>query len=207
MRLTVLTKYLIRVHVGPFFFALSAITGLIFLNAVAQRVDDLVGKGLPWSVILDFLVLSLPHTVALSLPMAVLVAVLFAFSELTSSNEITAMSAGGIRPSRVLLPLLVMGTVMTGVMLYFNDRVLPESNHKLKNLLLDIGRKSPTLELRERVVNEIRSESGVDRYFLTARVIDPVANTLEDVTIFDGNDPRRQRTNVVGRGSSFSLRR
>ena len=200
MRLSVLTRYLIRIHVGPFLFALCTITGLIFLNAVAQRVNDLVGKGLPVRVVMDFLVLSLPHTIALSLPMSVLVAVLYAFSEMTSSNEITAMSAGGIRPTRVLGPLLVMGALGTGVMLYFNDRVLPESNHALKNLLLDIGRKSPTLDLREQVVNEIATDDGSERYFLTATSIDNATNTLYDVTIFDANDSRRQRTTYAERG-------
>lgn len=200
MRLTVLTRYLVRIHIGPFLFALCTITGLIFLNAVAQRVNDLVGKGLPTEVIVDFLLYSLPHTIALSLPMSVLVAVLYAFSDMTSSNEITAMSAGGVRPTHVLGPLLVMGTMGTGLMLYFNDQVLPESNHALKNLLLDIGRKSPTLELREQVVNEIRAGTGSHRYFLTAARIDQGTNTLEDVAIFDANDTRRQRTTYAARG-------
>lgn len=200
MRLSVLTRYLVRIHVGPFLFALCTITGMIFLNAVAQRVNDLVGKGLPLEVILEFLVLSLPHTIALSLPMAVLVAVLYAFSEMTSANEITALSAGGIRPTRVLGPLLVMGTLGTGVMLYFNDQVLPESNHALKNLLLDIGRKSPTLELEEQVINEVRADGGSESYFLTATRIDPETNTLEEVAIFDGNDSRRQRTTYAASG-------
>jgi lipopolysaccharide export system permease protein len=201
MRMGVLTKYLIRAHVGPFLFALSAITGLIFLNAVAQKVDGLVGKGLPWSWLIEFLYLSLPHTVALSLPMSVLVAVLYAFSELTGSNEITAMSAGGVSPNRVLIPLLGMGLVATSVMLYFNDTVLPESNHRLKNLQVDIGRKSPTFELREQIVNELRVDQGLDRYYLTAIRIDPVQNTLEDITIFDDNNPIRQRTTYASHGT------
>ena len=70
MRKGVLARYLIRAHLGPFLFALSAITGLLFINAIAQRVDSLVGKGLPWQVIVEFLILSLPHTIALSLPMS-----------------------------------------------------------------------------------------------------------------------------------------
>jgi lipopolysaccharide export system permease protein len=185
---------------GPFLFSLSTITGLIFLNAVAQRIDSLVGKGLSWKVVVEFLVLSLPHTVALSLPMAVLVAVLYAFAELTENNEIMAMAAGGIRPTRVLLPLLGMGAVATLGMLYFNDSVLPEANHRLKNLLMDIGRKSPTFELREQVVNEIQTNEGMDRYFLTASRIDPATNTLEDVTIFDRNNPLRQRTTYAASG-------
>lgn len=200
MRIGVLTRYLVRAHLGPFLFSLSTITGLIFLNAVAQRIDSLVGKGLSWSVVVEFLYLSLPHTVALSLPMAVLVAVLYAFSELTEHNEIMAMAAGGVRPTRVMLPLLAMGAVATLGMLYFNDSILPESNHRLKNLLMDIGRKSPTFELREQVVNEIRTEDGMNHYVLTASRIDPATNTLEDVTIFDRNNSLRQRTTYAKRG-------
>ncbi len=201
MRMGVLTRYLVRAHIGPFLFALSAITGLIFLNAVAQRIEGLVGKGLSWSVVSEFLVLSLPHTIALSLPMAVLVAVLYAFSDLAASNEIMAMAAGGIRPTRVLVPLFGMGLVLTGVMLFFNDQILPEANHRLKNLLVDIGRKSPTFQLREQVVNEIKTTDGLYRYFLTASRIDPVTNELEDVTIFDANDPRHERTTYAARGT------
>ena len=121
----IITKYLIRAHTGPFLFALSALTGLLFLNAVAQRMDDLVGKGLTWSVIGEFMLLSLPHTIALTLPMAILVSVLYTFSELTAANEITAMAAGGIRPLRILLPLLGVGTILACVMLFFNDQSAP----------------------------------------------------------------------------------
>ena len=200
MGMGVLTRYLIKVHIGPFLFALSTLTALIFLNAVAQRMEGLLGKGLPWRVAVEFLTFSLPHTIALSLPMSVLVAVLYAFSDMTSSNEITAMSAGGIRPERLLVPLVGMGALMTGVMLYFNDVVLPESNHRLKNLMVDIARKSPTLELREQIVNEISTDVGFEKYYLTATRIDRAENTLEEVTIFDGNDPLRRRTTYAARG-------
>lgn len=200
MRKGVLASYLIKVHLGPFLFALSAITGLIFVNAIAQRVDSLVGKGLPWSVIGEFLLLSLPHTIALSLPMSVLVAVLYAFSEMAASNEITAMAAVGIRPARIMTPVIGLGIIATLVMLFFNDTVLPESNHALKNLLLDIGRKSPTLELREQVVNELKIGMGIDRYFLTADQIDHETNEMVNITIFDANGPAQQRTTYAATG-------
>jgi lipopolysaccharide export system permease protein len=200
IRMGVLTKYLIRAHLGPFLFALSTITALIFLNSLSQRVGDLVGKGLHWSVIGDFLVLSLPHVIALALPMSVLVAVLYAFNDLASSNEITALSAGGIRPRKMILPVVSLGVLAAAVMFYFNDTVLPESNHALKNLILDIGRKSPTLDFREQVVNEVRPGAGAELYYLTADRIDHETNTLENVTIFDANDQYRQRTTYAASG-------
>ena len=196
----VLTRYLIRVHLGPFLFALSTITALIFLNSLSQRVGDLVGKGLHWTVIGEFLVLSLPHVIALALPMSVLVAVLYAFNDLASSNEITALAAGGIRPRQIVTPVLSLGVLAAAVMFYFNDTVLPESNHALKNLILDIGRKSPTLEFREQVMNELRPGNGQQLFYLSADRINYEENTLANVTIFDSNNPDRQRTTFANRG-------
>ncbi len=190
----IITRYLIRAHAGPFLFAFTALTGLLFLNAVAQRMENLVGKGLPWGVIGEFLLLSLPHTIALTLPMAVLVSVLYTFSELTAANEITAMSAGGIKPSRMLAPMLGVGVILAGVMFYFNDQVLPETNHQLKNLIIYLSKKSPTLELRERVINHLQMESQSGTVYLQAATIDPITNEMTDVVIYDLSDPYTHRT-------------
>jgi lipopolysaccharide export system permease protein len=188
--MSILIRYLIRAHVGPFLFALSALTGLLFVNAIAQRLQDLMGKGLTRDVVLEFMYLSIPHTIALTLPMAVLVSVLYAFSDLAASNEVTAMKAGGVRPQRLLLPLLGVGMIVALGMFAFNDQVLPESNHRLKNLLLDIGRKTPTLQFREQVVNPITLRSDGQRVFLVAERIDNSRSALYDVEIVDPTNPR-----------------
>jgi lipopolysaccharide export system permease protein len=93
-----------------------------------------------------------------------------------------------------------LGVLAAAVMFYFNDTVLPESNHALKNLILDIGRKSPTLEFREQVVNEVRPGDGSQLYYLTADQIDHENQTLANVTIFDSNTADRQRTTYATRG-------
>lgn len=196
----ILTRYLIRAHLGPFLFAFTVLTGLLFLNTVARRYQDVAGKGLPWSAIAEVLVLSFPHIVALTLPMAVLVAVLYTYSEMTAANETTAMAANGANPVRLLVPLAGVGAILAGLMLGFNDRVLPEANHRLKNLLVDIAQKSPTFELREQVMNEIRTGDRRTKYFLQARSIDQATNELTDVAIYDVSNPDRARTIYARRG-------
>ena len=89
------TRYLLRAHIGPFFFAFVALTGVILINTLAKELASLAGKGLPTIVVLEFFILSLPANIALTMPMAVLVAVLYAFSHLAADNEITAMRARG----------------------------------------------------------------------------------------------------------------
>ena len=201
--MSILIRYVIRSHVGPFLFSFTLLTGLLFLNTIAQRLGQLMGKGLPWSVLAEFAVLALPHTVALTLPMSVLVAVLFAFSDLTAENEITAMTGGGVNPVRILIPLVGIGVILAGAMFLFNDRVLPESNHALRKLLVEVNLKSPTFQLREQVVNEVVANAGDRRrvYFLQAVRIDPVSSALEDVVIYDLSDPQARRTTYAKRGT------
>ncbi len=195
----IVTRYVIRAHIGPFVFAFTALTGLIFLNAVAQRLDDLAGRGLGLAVIGEFFLLSLPHVVALTFPMSILVATLYAFSDLTGNNEVAAMASGGIHPIRLIIPLVGVGLALAGTVYFFNDQVLPEANHRLSSLLTDIGSKSPTLELREEVVNEIHTDDDT-KYFLRASAIDPQTNRLEDVTIFDLSETGASRTITAEHG-------
>jgi lipopolysaccharide export system permease protein len=192
--MSILTRYILRAHVGPFFFSLSLLTGLLLVNTVARRFEELAGKGLSAGVIAEVFVLSIPHILALTLPMAVLVAVLHAFSHLAAENEISALKANGVSLVRLVLPLVGVAAALAGGMVLFNDRVLPETNHALKNLLVDIGRKSPTLELKEQVINEIRTGDLRTRYFLQAARIDPASNRLFDVVIYDLSAPGRGRT-------------
>lgn len=202
--MSILIRYLIRTHIGPFLFSFSLITGLLFLNTIAQRLDQLMGKGLPWTVLAKFALLALPHTVALTLPMSVLVAVLFAFSDLTAENEITAMTGGGVNPVRLLIPLVGIGVILAGGMFLFNDRVLPETNHALRKLLVDVNLKSPTFQLREQVLNEIiaETEDGPRRtLYLSATRIDPVTSTLEDIVITDLSDANARRSTYADWGS------
>ena len=175
---------------GPFVFASTALTSLMLLQYIAKKFGDLVGKGLPASVIAEFMALSVPFTVAMTLPMAVLVAVLYAFSRLASENEITAMKASGLSMRTVLAPVMLGGLAMSLVMLFFNDQVLPRANHRLAVLQLDIFRTKPTFALREQVINEIKS----GQLYLRAGDIDEGTSRMQHVEIYDLSDPSRRRT-------------
>ncbi|HEX6104936.1 MAG TPA: LptF/LptG family permease [Gemmatimonadales bacterium] len=184
-----LSRYLLRQLAAPFIFALTALTSLMLLSQIAKKFGALVGKGLPWTVITEVFALSVPFIVAMTMPMAVLLAVLYAFSHLAADNEVTAMRASGISVYQLLRPVLVWGVLMSGVNFLFVDQVLPRTNARLRNLLIDIGRKKPTFELREQVINEVPPSS----YFLRANRIDANTGRLREVTIYDvGGDASRR---------------
>lgn len=188
----IISRYVLREHVGPLTFALTALTALMLLQFISRQFGELVGKGLPWTVIGEFFLLSIPFTVALTVPMSVLVAVLYAFSRLAGENEVTALNASGVSPWRLVSPAIVGGVFCSLGLLAFNDQVLPRANHRLKTLQEDISQTKPTFLLKEQVINSIAE----GKYYLKAGKIDRGSdrNLLREVVIYDLADPMRRRT-------------
>lgn len=191
------SRYLLRQLVAPFCFSLAAMTSLMLLNQIARRFGSLVGKGLSWGVIAEVFVLSLPFILAMTIPMAVLLAVLYAMSHLAADNEVTALRASGVSVPQILRPLLLWGVLMSALTFVFVDQVLPETNARLRGLLIDIGRKKPTFELREQVINEVPPS----KFFLRSSRIDGATGRLRGVTIYDMGDDRVRR--VIYADSGF----
>ncbi len=186
----ILSKYVLKEHTGPLVFALAALTSLLLLNYVAKQFGALVGKGLPWTAILEFFGLSIPFTVATTLPMAVLISTLYAFSRLAAENEITALKASGVGMPTVMYPALGAATLVAILMIGFNDQILSRANHQLAVLQTDIARTKPTFALREQVINPV----SPGRLYVRAGHIDRSTNRMREVTIYDLGDPSKART-------------
>ena len=184
-----ISRYLLRQHVAPLGFALAALTSLMLIQQVAKQLSGLLGKGLPAGVIAEVFLLSLPFIVAVTLPMAVLVAVLHVFTRLAGDNEITALQAGGVSVSRLVAPVLAGATGVALLSFLWNDQLLPRTNHALRTLQVDIARKKPSLTLKEQVINEVVP----GQTFLRASRIDGNTNKLKDVTLYDLSDAERRR--------------
>lgn len=190
LSMPILTRYLLRLHLGPFLFALSGLTLLLLLDQVSKRFGRLVGKGLHWTVIGEVFLYSVPFIIAQTFPMAVLIAVLYVYNRMAIDHELTAIRANGIPIARTLVPLLLAAAVMAAGMTYFNDTVLPESNHRLQVLLGSIAQKKPTFELREQSINEVLPS----RLYVQVARIDRADNRMEDVVIYDRRAAPRTRT-------------
>ncbi len=192
-----LTRYVLRLHLAPFLFAVTGLTLLLLLDQVSKRFAALIGKDLRWSVIAEVFAYSIPFILAQTLPMAVLIAVLYVFSRLEGDFEVTAIKACGVPLSRVMAPVLLASVILAGGMTWFNNTILPESNHHLQVLLTGIGRKKPTFYLRERTINEVLPS----RLYVRPGRIDRERSALEDVAIYDLRDGQKSRTIYAARGT------
>ena len=180
-----INKHLIKSAVGPFAFGFFVITFLFMIDILYKYIDLFVSKGVPIHIATKVLLLSLGYTFALSVPMAVLIAILMSVGQLAADHEITAMKASGIGLLSVLKPLLVGAGLVTLSLTAYNHFIFPESNHTLANLLYDIHRKKPMMEIREQMFTDMN-----DRMTIFVRKKDDKTGRIEDVSIFERKDKK-----------------
>ncbi len=177
-------RHLIKTAAGPFFFGLFVITFLLMIQILYKFVDLFVSKGVPLWIATKVLFLSLGHTFALSVPMAVLISILMSVGQLAADHEITALKANGISLWAVLRPLLLMAAVVGIGLAAYNHYVFPESNHTLANLIYDINRQKPMLEIQEGQFTEMGEKMTI---FVKHK--DDLTGHIEDVSIFEKEKP------------------
>jgi len=159
----ILERYILRNYIGPFVFSMSIITFVFIMDFIIRYIDLFLEKGVRFHIVLQAFLLSLGHMFALIIPMAVLPATLMSFGNLASENEITAMKSSGVSLYRMIVPGLIAAMFLTFGLVYYNSYVLPETNHALLNLLIDINRKKPTVELQPNTT--ITAFKGYSIYF------------------------------------------
>ncbi|MDP2885487.1 MAG: LptF/LptG family permease [Ignavibacteria bacterium] len=198
----ILSRHILKRHVAPFLFSVFVLVFIFLLQFVMQKMDQLAGKGLSAGVIVELIVMNLAWMLVLAVPMAVLVATLMAFGNLSSGNEITAMRAGGVSLYRMVAPVLLLSLILCYLLILFNNRVLPDANHRAKMLMTDIYRKKPTFSLVPGLFSDPRDIQG---YSILVRKTFEQTNDLEGVTIFDYTNSAVTTTVTADHGTvSFS---
>lgn len=182
-------RYILKAHFAPFFLSFFIVIFVFTFQFIYKYIDNLVGKGLSWWIITQLITLNLAWMVTLAAPMAVLIATLMAFGSLSSTNETTVMQASGISPFKLILPVLLFSGILCYGLILFNNKVLPEANHRTRILMTDIQRTRPTF-----VIEAGRFTDDISGYNLLVRKTYENSNKLEGVFIIDNSNPNYSTT-------------
>ena len=162
-------------------------------------MDKFLGKGLDIVLLFEFILLNMAWILALAVPMAILVSTLMAFGRLSSDNEITAMKACGTSFLKLLIPAVFFGSLITVLMMAFNNYLLPDMNHKARLLSADFSRTNP----------EILFDTGyfIDQLpdniiFIGGKGADDL---FTDIVIFNKSSDIQSRTILANKGTIKKL--
>lgn len=192
-----LSRHILRTFIAPFLWGLIALTGLLLLNNLATLIDRFGGRGLGMEIMVEAIILALPALLTLTLPMAVLVGTLYAYTNLAADLEMMAMYANGVSVWRMVAPTLWAAALITVVNFLVFDQLVPISNTRLRTLAADVARLQPTLSFRAREMNRLFPTP----YVLRAEDFSAEGGRMRAVTIWDlgGYNGRRMIVADSGR--------
>ncbi len=176
-----LSRHILRTFVAPFIWGLLALTGLLLLNQLSNLINIFGGRGLGFEVMLEAIVLALPALLTLTMPMAVLVGTLYAYTTLAADLEMMAMYANGVSVWRMVRPTLIAAGVVTVLNFFVFDQLVPISNTRFRTLGADVARLQPTLAFRPMEMNRLQPTT----YVLRADDIAAEGGHMRGVTIWD----------------------
>jgi lipopolysaccharide export system permease protein len=189
--------YVVREITTPLIMSLVIIMFVFLLQFLMRFIDKIVGRGLDLWTIVQLIVFNLAWMVVLAVPMAVLVSCVMGFGALSASNELTAMKAAGVSLGRLLFPVVILGLAIGWFDLQFNNDVLPDANHKAKDLMSDIQRKKPTFSIEP---GKFSDDDAIPGYSILSRKVNPITNELETVTIYDQSQSNETKVITAKRG-------
>ena len=186
--MTILDRYILRKHAGPFVFSVTTISFIFVMRQLVELLKLFANRNVGVLTMAEMFLLALGWILALTFPMSALVATVMAFGRLSQDSELDAIQAGGVSFLRILLPVLVASVFLSLGLVYYNNHVLPETNHRLKTLQMDIRKMRPTIAIREGVFMD-----DFTGYRLLVHEVDDEKNRIEDVTIYviDPREPTR----------------
>lgn len=174
---------IIKSFIGPFFATFSIAVFVFTLQFFWLYLDDMVGKGLNFLVLLKLIGFVVIHWVPLALPLSMLLSGIMTFGNLGESFEIVAIKSAGISLLRFMMPLIVIACGISIIAFIFLNFFIPVAELKLETLKHDIILKQPAFDIKEGVFyNKLRG------FVIKIGTKEKDDSTIRNVVIFEGNN-------------------
>jgi lipopolysaccharide export system permease protein len=187
-----ISKVLLRAFIGPFIVTFLVSLFVFELQFIWLYIDDLMGKGLSFWIILQLLLFVSARIVNMALPLAILMSSIMTIGALSEHNELTAMKSAGLSLGRIFRPLIIFIGGLSIVAFFFANNIWPIANLKYRTLLFSIVQQKPALSLTEGQFYD-----GIDGISIRVMKKNTESGELQDILIYDHREPGRGNRTVI----------
>lgn len=160
---SILQRYVSKSYLSSWLLAMLVLTFVLSIGLLV-KATQLVVKGLPAELVLNFLAVGIPESLSFTIPLASLVSALLLFGRLSADGEISAMRSCGVNLWSVMFPLILFGVALTALSIYVNAEVAPKGTAKRHDLINGSTKTKDLVKILE-PGRFIRDFNGVDLWF------------------------------------------
>ncbi|HUS03430.1 MAG TPA: LptF/LptG family permease [Chitinophagaceae bacterium] len=191
-----LDKLILKAFIGPFIVTFFVTLFVFVMQILWKYIDDLVGKGLEFIILLKFLLYASATLVTLALPIAILLSSIMTFGKLGESFELVAIKSSGISLLRFMRPLFFVALVLCFITFLFANYIIPVANLKFAVIYNDIYRKSPAFDLKNGVFY-----NGFKGYSIKVAEKAKDKTTLKNILIYEQSSGPQDNTVISEKGT------
>lgn len=184
-------RYILSSFVGPFVAVLLVVIFVLMLQMLWVYIDELVGKGLGFRVILEFLWWGICTILPLALPLATLLTSVMVVGNLAENNELLALKASGVSFARVLAPLFAASMLIAVGTFLCVDRLVPKAYLEMYSLRKNILKTKDEIKIPAGVFYD-----GIEGYILRVDETDKETGMMRGVMVYDHTD-RKGNTSLT----------
>lgn len=152
--MSILTSYLLRTALWPFILGVTGWTSALLVNQVYVLFNFLLGEGVALESVAKLFISYLPALLSVTVPIGCLFSAQMVFAQLSGSRELMAVQAAGIDLRKFALPLVFAGLVVTLLMIFFLDMVLPWGNRSYLSTYDSINRQKISISIKPKTIVE-----------------------------------------------------
>ncbi len=198
----IIDRYIFRELSKVFLLGLFVLMSILTLEKVNFLSDLILDRGLTIWEFIKLLGYTSPAFLAVSIPLAVLLASLITFSHLSADSEIVAMRACGIGFFRILLPVVLFSLLAGAIAAYTTLNLQHVGNYKFITTITEAVSKKIGVTLGERLF--------YDRFPNAVIYVNEKAagsDDLKGLFIYDNQNPEKPRFITAGSGRLGAVER
>ncbi len=191
-----LSVFFIKSFIGPFLATFFISMFMLVMQFLWKYIDDLMGKGLELSIILELLFYVSASLLPLALPLAILLSSLMIMGNLGEHNELTALKSSGLSLYRILRPLTAIVIFLSLGTFYFANYVIPVANYKWHSIIWDIQEKKLTSFLKPGIYTQ-----EIDGFSI--KIKERKDNAFKNIIIHDRREKKELKTIIADSGEIY----
>ena len=177
--MTILSRYIAKEYIKTFILVLASITVLFLIIELFERMRTFLSNSATLNQALSYMFFMIPLYVSQTSPVAVLLAALITFSNLSKHNEIMAMKANGISLYKISVPVIVIAFIICILSFFFSELITPYTNDRADYIKRVVIEKQQPLGFFKQNQIWYRGQGAIYNF----KMFDPATNTLKGITI------------------------
>ena len=127
----ILDKYILTKYLTTFFFCILLFTAIVVVVDISEKTDNFAKSKLSaYQIMTDYYFGFIPRIDALLFPLFVFISVIFFTSKMAGRSEVIAILSSGVSYHRFIRPFLVGGFILSTVLWFGYQYLVPKANKK-----------------------------------------------------------------------------